>query len=99
MSAYIFPRFLLTLALMMTSLSVFADTGYSQSSGPANGSTVLTHKKESIPIERMPSCNQLDLVYENGMLSIFSDSYAGEFSLSFVDIDTAVSYEVYLIKV
>lgn len=47
----------------------------------------------------MPSCNQLDLVYENGMLSIFSDSYAGEFSLSFVDIDTAVSYEVYLIKV
>ena len=48
MSVKDFPRLLLTLALMLTSLFVFADSGYSQDSGSSNGSSVLMSYAEDV---------------------------------------------------
>ena len=95
MNTKIFNRFVLTLAVMLMSLSTFADSGSSQKSNPpANGKAVLSLHKKDPDIKRMPSRNHLDVVYENGMITLLSESYEGDFSLSFINVESGESYEV-----
>lgn len=95
MNTKIFKRIVLMMSIMLISLSAFADSESSQKSNPpANGSAVLLLVRKDPDIKRMPSNNHLDVVYENGILSLLSESYEGDFSLSFINIESGESYEV-----
>ena len=91
MNAKILPKLLLMLAIMLTSLSGFADSGSSGSSNPpANGSAVLALQSEYKTIKRMPSRNHLEVVYENGTVTLLSESYEGEFSMNFINCESGI---------
>ena len=93
-------RFLLILAIVLTSISTFADTGSSSQPNPSsNGSAVLSLQKKDPDIKRMPSRNVLELQYADGMLSLVSNSYEGDFSVVLVDTETAETFVIPFIYV
>ena len=100
MNTKIFKRIVLMLTIMLTSLSAFADSGTSQKSNPpASGRAVLDLVRKDPDIKRMPSRNHLDVVYENGILTLLSESYEGEFSLCFENCTSGENYEIPSISV
>lgn len=84
---------------MVTSLMSFpvlADTTPSQDCTPTagSGSGILDLLKGWKPIKRGPSRNHVEVVYENGEVSLISDSYQGDYSMSFVGLESGYCYEV-----
>ena len=75
--------------LAMTAFPVMADTDISS---PATGDAVLTEEEEDTFRKRMPSRMILQLVYEDGRVSIFSDYFVGEFSLCFESLESGESF-------
>lgn len=62
------------LAIMLTSLLSSADTGSSQKPNPSsNGSAVLDLVSGYPDIKRMPSRNHLNVIYEDGILTLISE--------------------------
>lgn len=93
-------RFLLMLALMLTSISAVAESGSSQKPKPSsNGSAVLNLQKKDPDIKRMPSRNCLEVVYAEGIVSLSSDFYEGEFSMTFENLESGAVAEVPSISV
>ncbi|MDE6741845.1 MAG: hypothetical protein K2J58_05895 [Muribaculaceae bacterium] len=75
--------------LAVTAFPVMADT---DTSSPATGDAVLTVKNEDTLRKRMPSRMILQLVYEDGRVSIYSDFFVGEFSLRFESQECGDNY-------
>lgn len=91
-------KFLLMLALMLTSISAVADSG-SKPNPSTNGDAVLDLLKEYPDIKRMPSRNHLEVSYANGIVSLTSDFYEGEFSMTFENLESGAIVEVPSISV
>ncbi len=89
--------FILTV-ILTTPLSLLADSGSSQTPSD-NGSAVLDLIKKDPDIKRMPSRNHLTVVYENGIITLSSEYYEGEFLLRFVSWYSGDCFEVYNISV
>lgn len=91
------PIFAVILGICVSSLiPVLAGADNSHSS---TGDAILTQQEGRPTRKRMPSRNHLDVVYENGILSLLSESYEGEFSLRFESCFSGESYEIPSISV
>lgn len=82
--------------IIMTALPVMADT---DTSSPATGDAVLTIEEEDTFRKRMPSRMILQLVYEDGRVSIFSDFFVGKFSLYFESLESGENYYLHSVNV
>ncbi len=80
-------------------MSVIPVESYADNSSSPGGDAFLTQQEISPRKKRIPSRNYLEVRYENQSLSFLSESYEGEFSLSFTNIETGESYEVPSISV
>ncbi|MDE6549641.1 MAG: hypothetical protein K2L22_11655 [Muribaculaceae bacterium] len=78
-----------TLVLSLFSVDSRADNGSS-----SGGDALLTQQVTNPLRKRMPSRDYLEVMYENGVLSLSSNSYEGNFSLSFINIESGESHEV-----
>ena len=95
MVAKIYSKFLWMLVVFMASFPLYAESGSSQNSNPpANGSAVLRLQSKYKDIKRMPSANCMEIFYSDGVLSLLSDYYDGEFSLCFENCESGESHEV-----
>ena len=95
MNARIFNKLIVMLVIMLTSLPVAAASESSSSTDqPANGAAVLFLQSKIPRTKRMPSKNHLDVVYSDGMVSLISDTYEGEFSLSFKNTLSGESQDI-----
>lgn len=100
MNARILNKLIVMLVIMLTSLPVAAASESSSSSDqPANGSAVLLLQYKTPRTKRMPSKNHLEVVYSDGMISLISDTYEGEFSLSFKNTLSGEFYNISSIMV
>ncbi len=88
-------KLVLAVAIIAMALPVFAESESSKNSNPpANGSAVLLLQSKHTNIMRMPSRNFIEVVYSDAILTLTSNYYEGEFSLSFEKYDTGVICEV-----
>lgn len=88
--------------IMMTVLlsSVCAIAADSKSESSYNtGSARLTYVGKGSVKKRMPSKYVMEAIYSDGMLTLLSETYEGEFSLSFENCESGESYEVLSIVV
>lgn len=95
-------KIILVAVLMTVSLSGFADGQSSGSSNPpANGSAVLRLQNRDPFTKRTPSRLSLEVIYEDGIVSITSDYYyyEGEFAISFENDETGATYEIPSIQI
>lgn len=68
---------------------VFADSGSSNTSNPpVNGGAILNLLAKDPRTKRAPSRNCLELVYSDGMITLSSNVYNGEFSLTLENCET-----------
>ena len=67
---------------------------YADNGSSSGGGAILTQQEENPLRKRMPSRNHLEVMYENEVLTISSESYEGDFSLSFINIESGESHEV-----
>lgn len=101
MTAKAIKNFLLVLTLCLTSVPM----GFSESKDPPkqskskNGHGVLNSIARDTNRKRMPSNNILEIILEDGVLTIESDSQEGEFNVVFENEVTSQTYEVSLISV
>lgn len=93
-------KIFVTVVLMTMSLPALAD---GQSSGnsnpPANGSAVLKQQSRDPLTKRIPSGLSMEVIYENGILTLTSNHYTGAFSLSFENYETGETYAVPSIQI
>lgn len=90
----------LLLIMTMTSLHLSADSGSSQNQNPpANGSALLENKSQNPKLKRIPSKNILELIYSDGMLILYSESYQGVFELSLENCNTLECYEIHSVAI
>lgn len=76
----------------VTAISVWADSGSSQSSEPkAQGNGVLNLQVHHPKGKRMPSINVMEVEYYDGVITLSSNYCEGEFSLSFTNTDSGES--------
>ena len=95
MSAKFFYRFTLMLIVMMTSFLVMADSAPSQSqSSKTTGSTILYLKTKAPKTKRAPSRNFLEVKCFDGTVTLLSETYNGEFSLSFENCESGECYVI-----
>lgn len=80
---------LIVLMALLIPVLTYADNGSS-----SGGGAILTQQEENPLRKRMPSRNHLEVMYENEVLTISSESYEGDFSLSFINIESGESHEV-----
>ena len=91
---------LLMLLLIMISLSARSDDNSNQSTNKhSNGTAILNIQVDEQRIKRMPCKYVLEIQYSDGVLSLFSNYYEGEFSLTLNNIETGESYEIPLLAV
>lgn len=90
---------ILSIVFGISLLSVFPVESYADNGSQSGGDALLTQQEISPDKKRMPSRNYLEVVYENGSLSLFSGCYEGSFSLSFVNLDSGEGYEVPAVSV
>lgn len=88
-----FSKILLMLFVAVASTSAFADSNQNSSSA-GNGTTILKQKYKDPDIKRMPSKYYLELVYLDGMLSLESNYYEGEFDILLYNVDTGNSFAI-----
>lgn len=97
-----FQKVLLMLILLMASaIRGFGEeqSQPQQGSSQKNGDGILDRLHSDSQRKRMPSRNFLLLNYENGQLSLQSETIEGVFSLEFVNSDTSQIYVVSSIAV
>ena len=101
MNTKIFFKALLALAMMMTSFMAVADSGESPKNSPTSGrgSMVLYSQYKYPNGRRMPSRNFLELSYSDGVLSLASYTYEGEFSIQLDNTETGESIAIPSISV
>ena len=85
-------RILLMMIVLFSSISLSAEESHGSSSSA--GSVRLTCLGKGSIKKRMPSRTNIDVVYQDGVLTISSDFYEGEFSLSFENCESGESYEI-----
>lgn len=91
------PIFAVILGICVSSLIPVLSRADNHSS--AGGDAILTQQEGRPTRKRMPSRNHLDVVYENGILTLLSESYEGEFSLCFENCTSGENYEIPFISV
>lgn len=94
MDAKILNKLLVMLVMMLASFSANADSGSSGNTTQGNGSAILELQAHSPKSKRMPSRLHLEVVYQDGTVTLLSDFYEGVFSLSFENLETGEAYEV-----
>lgn len=82
--------------IVMTAFPIMAS---SEPSEPGNGGAILTTEEEDPVLKRTSSRMNLQLIYEDGRVSVFSDFYIGVFSLSFENYESGETYEIPSIQV
>lgn len=95
MNAKLIYRLMILCMAAISSLSSFADSGSSQNSNSqAEGTVILKLKSKDPTIKRAPSRNCLELQYSDGLLSLYSECYEGEFAITFESCEASESYEI-----
>ena len=93
-------KLLLVAVLMTMSLSALADVQSSgKSNPPANGSAVLKSQSRDPLTKRIPSGLSMEVIYDDGLLTLTSDYYEGGFSLSFENYETSAINEIQSIQI
>ncbi|MDE6480870.1 MAG: hypothetical protein K2L45_11455 [Muribaculaceae bacterium] len=92
MNAKIFIKLMVVLVVALTSISATADSGSSQNSTHrGKGSAMLDLQYKSPNTKRAPSRKHLEVVYMDGAVTLLSQTYNGEFSLTFENCETGES--------
>lgn len=94
MTAKNFYKRLLLVILLMIPLVVSADSNSSQNPSQGNGSAVLNTYDKSTRGLRIPARYYLELHYSNGMMSLESNYYEGEFDILLYNVDTGNSFAI-----
>lgn len=98
MNARFIYKFLLLALMVVASLTVLAEPSH-KTDPKANGSAVLNLQAQYPKTKRMPSTAVLEIVYEDGVVTLTSDDYEGGFSLSFENYETGTTYTVPSIQI
>lgn len=86
------------MTVLLSSVCAIAADSKSESSY-STGSARLTYVGKGSVKKRMPSKYVMEAIYSDGMLTLLSETYEGEFSLSFENCESGESYEVLSIVV
>lgn len=87
-------KLILSVFIGILVLSLFPIESRADNGSSSGGDALLTQQVTNPLRKRMPSRNYLEVTYENGVLSLSSESYEGDFSLTFINIEAGESYEV-----
>ena len=84
--------------LLAVTFPVWAEPSKNSTPSP-NGSAVLLLQSKHTNTKRVPSNVSLEIIYSEGILTLSSDYYVGEFSLSFENYETGATYEIPSIQI
>ena len=96
MNTKIFFKALLALVMMTTSFMAVAESSEAPKNSPSSGrgSIVLNSQYKYPNGKRLPSRNFLQLSYSDGLLSLASYTYEGEFTIQLDNVETGDSVVV-----
>ena len=86
-------KIFIMMTVLLSSMCAIAADSKSESSY-STGSARLTYVGKGSVKKRIPTKNVMEVIYCNGMLTLLSDTYEGEFTLTLENAQSGEYYEV-----